>query len=124
MDSIIIKPNAAAPEAVAVTYVSTASLKPFERNSRLHSDKQIQQIAASIRQFGFNIAIRIEELIDNHKIRDWVHKIDVQNAMLNDIEDFLFSMKGRYDLGFSTEELDHAMQLLLNVAKRREGYGN
>lgn len=71
-----------------------------------------------------DIAIRTEELIDKHKIRDWVHKIDVQNAMLNDIEDFLFSIKGRYDLGFSTEELDQAMQLLLNVAKRREGYGN
>ena len=71
-----------------------------------------------------DIAIRSEELIDKHKIRDWVHKIDVQNAILNDIEDFLFSMKGRYDLGFSVEELDHAMQLLLSVAKRREGYGN
>lgn len=71
-----------------------------------------------------DIAIRAEELIDSHKIRDWAHKIDVQNAMLNDIEDFLFSMKGRYDLGFSTEELDHVMQLLLSVAKRREGYGS
>lgn len=75
-------------------------------------------------EIAADIAIRTEELIDQHKIRDWVHKIDVQNAMFNDIEDFLFSMKGRYDLGFSVEELDQAMHLLLNVAKRREGYGN
>jgi type I restriction enzyme R subunit len=73
-----------------------------------------------------DIAIRVEELINKHKIRDWgrPHKADIQNQMLNDIEDYLFSMKGRYELGFSTEELDHAMQLLLNVAKRRDGYGN
>ena len=43
--------------------------------------------------------------------------------MVNDIEDYLFSIKGRYDLEFSMEELDKAMQLLMNVAKRREGYG-
>lgn len=71
-----------------------------------------------------DIAIRTEELINAHKIRDWVHKIDIQNAMINDIEEYLFSMKGRYDLGFSLEELDQALELLINTAKRREGYGN
>lgn len=71
-----------------------------------------------------DIAIRTEELINKHKIRDWAHKIDVQNAMINDIEEYLFSMKGRYDLGFSLEELDQALELLINTAKRREGYGS
>lgn len=71
-----------------------------------------------------DIAIRTEELINSHKIRDWVYKIDVQNAMINNIEEYLFSMKGRYDLGFSLEELDQALELLINTAKRREGYGN
>jgi type I restriction enzyme R subunit len=71
-----------------------------------------------------DIAIRTEEFINRHKIRDWVHKIDVQNAMMNDIEEYLFSMKGRYDLGFSLEELDQVMELLINTAKRREGYGH
>jgi type I restriction enzyme R subunit len=83
-------------------------------------------INSSIRtkqELAADIAIRTEELIDKHKIRDWVHKIDVQNAMLNDLEDYLFSIKGRYDLRFTVEELDNAMQLLLNVAKRREGHG-
>ncbi len=71
-----------------------------------------------------DIAIRTEELINSHKIRDWVHKIDVQNAIINDIEEYLFSMKGRYDLGFSLEELDQVLEFLINTAKRREGYGN
>ncbi len=70
-----------------------------------------------------DMAIRTEELINKHKIRDWVHKIDIQNAMINDIEEYLLSMKARYDLGFSLEELDVALDLLMNTAKRREGYG-
>jgi len=82
-------------------------------------------ISSPIRQkadLAADIAIRVEEVINSHKIRDWTHNLDVQNNMINDIEDFLFSIKGRYDLGFSNEELDHAMSLLINVAKRREGY--
>lgn len=71
-----------------------------------------------------DIAIRTEELVNAHKIRDWMHKIDVQNSMINDIEEYLFSMKGRYDLGFSLEELDQVLELIISTAKRREGYGN
>lgn len=35
-------------------------LKPYERNARKHSDKQISQIAASINQFGFNNPVLID----------------------------------------------------------------
>src|SRR5690554_752318 len=33
--------------------VSTGDLIPYARNSRTHSDEQVAQIAASIREFGF-----------------------------------------------------------------------
>jgi len=36
------------------------SLTPYDRNSRTHSDKQIQQIAASIKTFGFTNPILID----------------------------------------------------------------
>lgn len=36
------------------------TLKPFERNARKHSTRQIQQIAASIRQFGFTNPVLID----------------------------------------------------------------
>src|SRR5829696_8520043 len=38
-----------------------ASLKPYERNARTHSKKQINQIAASIRQFGFTNPVLIDK---------------------------------------------------------------
>lgn len=38
-----------------------SSLKPFERNARTHSAKQINQIAASIREFGFTNPVLIDQ---------------------------------------------------------------
>ncbi len=38
---------------LAVSYRSLESLIPYARNARTHSDAQVAQIAASIREFGF-----------------------------------------------------------------------
>jgi ParB-like chromosome segregation protein Spo0J len=49
----------------------TASLKPYARNSRTHSDSQIRQIAESIRAFGFNKPVLIDrndEIIAGHGV--------------------------------------------------------
>ena len=46
-----------------------ATLRPYTRNARTHSPKQIAQIAASIREFGFNNPILIDrdgEIIAGH----------------------------------------------------------
>ena len=43
-----------------VTDRSISSLKPYPRNARTHSPKQIQQIAASIREFGFTVPVLID----------------------------------------------------------------
>ena len=40
--------------------ISTSSLRPNPRNTRTHSKKQIRQIAASIREFGFTNPILID----------------------------------------------------------------
>jgi DNA modification methylase len=39
---------------------SVALLKPFRRNARLHSAKQIHQIATAIKEFGFNSPILVD----------------------------------------------------------------
>src|SRR5580692_7663661 len=44
-----------------VTYLRTASLKPDPRNPRVHSDKQVRQIAQSIESFGFNVPLLIDD---------------------------------------------------------------
>jgi hypothetical protein len=44
-----------------VTYLSTTSLKPDPRNPRVHSDKQVRQIAQTIESFGFNVPLLIDD---------------------------------------------------------------
>jgi DNA modification methylase len=41
-------------------YLKISGLKPNPRNARLHPQKQLHQIAASIREFGFNIPVLID----------------------------------------------------------------
>jgi DNA modification methylase len=43
-------------------YLRPAALKPFGRNARTHSKKQIRQIAASIEEFGFTNPILIDKV--------------------------------------------------------------
>jgi DNA modification methylase len=47
---------------LSVTYRNISELKPFPRNARTHSRKQIKQIASSIREFGLTNPV----LIDDH----------------------------------------------------------
>ena len=52
-----------------VEYRPVASLKPSERNARRHPQKQLQKLAASMRQFGFNSPILIDgvgEVVAGH----------------------------------------------------------
>jgi DNA modification methylase len=49
-----------APE-LTVTYLPIDKLKPFPRNARTHTAKQIHQILASIREFGFTNPIIVDE---------------------------------------------------------------
>lgn len=46
---------------LSIEYVPVAVLKPPKRNARTHSKKQIRQIAGSVRRYGFNGAIVIDE---------------------------------------------------------------
>ena len=40
---------------------NTIDLLPYERNSRVHSDEQIEQICNSIKEWGFTVPILIDE---------------------------------------------------------------
>lgn len=44
-----------------IEYVKTAELIPYARNSRTHSDEQVAQIAASIKEFGFTNPVLIDD---------------------------------------------------------------
>ena len=71
-------------------------------------------------ELSANIAIRIEEIIEARKIRDWVRNSDVQNDMRNDLEDYLYSIKGRHAVGYNGDDIDVLMDQLIETAKHRD----
>ena len=54
------KPAVMETAGLMIQYRSLDSLVPYSRNPRTHSDDQISQIAASIREFGFTNPILID----------------------------------------------------------------
>lgn len=66
LDSSIPKLSAA---SVAISYLPLTALAPYKRNAKLHPQKQVQQIANSIQQFGFINPVIIDdkrEIIAGH----------------------------------------------------------
>jgi ParB/Sulfiredoxin domain len=52
-------PAPSAGRKLAVDYVPIDQLKPDPRNTRVHSKKQIRQIARCIESFGFNVPVLV-----------------------------------------------------------------
>ena len=53
--------SAASSDALAVEYRTVGSLKPDPRNARTHPKRQLEQIKASIKEFGFTNPVLIDE---------------------------------------------------------------
>ena len=53
--------SAASSNALAVEYRTVGSLKPDPRNARTHPKRQLEQIKASIKEFGFTNPVLIDE---------------------------------------------------------------
>ncbi|MHB0960108.1 MAG: type I restriction endonuclease subunit R [Pirellulaceae bacterium] len=65
-------------------------------------------------------ALKARSIIEHRKIRDWTNNRDVENAMMNDLDDLMFAVKGRYELLLTGEDIDELLEGIMRVAKRRE----
>ena len=54
-----------AETALSISYCSPESLNPNAKNPRVHTKKQVSQIAQSIRSFGFNVPLLVD---DRHNV--------------------------------------------------------
>jgi type I restriction enzyme R subunit len=78
----------------------------YESVNQRNSDKDVSA----------KIAIDIDMIIQRNIVVDWHLKVDIQNKMLNEIEDYL---SDETKLGLSYEEIDLIMEKIINIAKRR-----
>src|SRR5207244_3871961 len=54
-------PSSAPTAADEIEYISPRKIQPYPRNARQHSKKQIEQVAESIKRFGFTAPVLIDE---------------------------------------------------------------
>jgi len=69
--------------------------------------------------FAAEIAVKLDDIIDGRKIRDWTRNQDVKNGMMNEVEDYLYSLKGRYELAMDLELIERITYQVLAIAERR-----
>lgn len=68
-----------------------------------------------------DIAIAIEEILGKLKRRDWATREDVLKDMQNAIDDYLFEVRERYGISYSTSDMDAIIERCLSIAKKLAG---
>ena len=71
------------------------------------------------REFSANVGLKIDDIMQDSLVVDWINNTDIQNLMLNRIEEYLYEVKDQYGVALSYEDIDAIMEQSLNVAKNR-----
>ena len=66
-----------------------------------------------------DLAMRIEDIIQDKRKVDWTDDIDVQNRMRIAIEEELFALKGSRGIELDFDTIDRLLDRLIDVARRR-----
>jgi hypothetical protein len=67
-----------------------------------------------------DLAIKLEEIIERRKVRDWTNNLDVQNQMKLEMEDYLVSLKDRYEVPMTYGDIDLILDSVIEVARQRD----
>jgi type I restriction enzyme R subunit len=70
------------------------------------------------RTVATDIAIAIEEIIRPLKGRDWATREDLVKDMENAIDDYLFEVRTKYGIIFSTADMDEVIEGCLSIARK------
>jgi type I restriction enzyme R subunit len=75
---------------------------------------------AGIEAISVDAARCIVEIIKTHRRVDWAASADVENAIKNDIDDYVFDViRGEHSLAISPERIDTLVDQLLMIARRQ-----
>lgn len=75
-------------------------------------DEQTNKIAVEI-------ALEIDRIIRENKVVDWLNNLDAQNAIRNEIDDYLFNIKEKEAIDFDFDSMDRVIEESLEIAKKR-----
>jgi len=71
------------------------------------------------REFSADIGLKIDDIIQESLVVDWVDNTDIQNMMLNTIEEYLYEVKDQNGVSLSYDDIDRIMEQSLGVARKR-----
>ena len=73
------------------------------------------------RDLSAEIALAIEKLIAEKKIRDWPNHEDIIKEMQNGIDDYLFDLEESHGLKLATEDMDAIIERCISIARKLAG---
>jgi len=132
-----INPSPSHPRALAVTWLDIGALKPYPKNARTHSKKQIREIAESIKTFGWTNPVLVDGdggIIAGHARVEAAKMLGLEKVPTILIDDLTAAQKRAYILADNklalnagwdevvlAEEVRPALGLLLRAARQNPG---
>jgi type I restriction enzyme R subunit len=65
-------------------------------------------------------AIRLEEIIEERKIRDWTSNPDVKLDIKRAMDEYLYSIRGRYDIPLTHGDMEVILDRVVDIAEQRD----
>ena len=72
-----------------------------------------------VRNASAGAGLRVDEIVNEHRIVNWVNNVDIQNQMKGAIEDYLFELKEEQGIDLTFEDIDRILELCLDIARVR-----
>ena len=73
-----------------------------------------------IRALMADVAVRLEEIVEAHKITDWATNPDVKQEIKRAMDEYLYSIKGRYEIPLSQGDVQVILDSVVDIAEQRD----
>ena len=80
----------------------------------------VEDPAVDMNELVADVAIRLEQIIEARKIRDWTTNPDVQRQIKRAMDEYLYSVKGRYDVPLTHGDIQVILDSVVEIAKQRD----
>src|SRR6056297_2603342 len=87
---------------------------------RVILEELVDEDIDGLKELSADAAIKLDEILNSLKKRDWSRDLDTINKMKTEIEDYLYSLKGRHDLNWDWDTIDRIVEKNMEIAIKRD----
>jgi type I restriction enzyme R subunit len=80
---------------------------------------QVDSNGVNISEVAAELGLKVDEIILDNRIVDWVLNKDIKNRMKDKIEDELFDLNKNHGIKLSVEQIDNLLERCINIAEAR-----